>query len=52
MLSALGRSALRAGTLIQAFATRLTGRVTNAGLAFLCAALRALRRFRELSEAA
>ncbi|HEN3248764.1 TPA: hypothetical protein U5D40_001233 [Yersinia enterocolitica] len=52
MLSALGRSVLRAGTLMQAFATLLTGWAANAGLASLCAALRSLRRFRELSEAA
>ncbi|MGF2255058.1 hypothetical protein ACE5I6_16390 [Yersinia ruckeri] len=52
MLSALGRSLLRAGTLIQAFVTRLAGWVANTGFASLCAALRAFRRFRELSEAA
>ncbi|WP_186369325.1 hypothetical protein [Yersinia bercovieri] len=52
MLSALGFSLLRAGTLIQAFVTRIAGCAANAGLVSLCEALRALRRFRELSEAA
>ncbi|EKN4139362.1 hypothetical protein NUF85_001861 [Yersinia enterocolitica] len=52
MLSALGFSLLRAGTLIQAFVTRLAGCLPDACSTSLCEALRALRRFRELSEAA
>ncbi|HDL7837902.1 TPA: hypothetical protein PXP42_003663 [Yersinia enterocolitica] len=52
MFSALGCSVLRMGMLMQAFVTLLTDWLASTGLASLCAALRALRRFRELSEAA